>query len=110
MFAKQPLVCEQNFNGRAPRRTNRQRLQSRCVNRRDTLAHAEQSDDYTKIPGQCAFPAPRINAATERGADQFLKTFHPLDAGIIRRRSERIHMCGERYRETLAGESLRIPD
>ena len=57
----------------------------------DSRAGGETFHDFAEIAGQGAWPAEGIDAVRERRGEEFTKTRHPLDAGVVGRQGKRNH-------------------
>ena len=92
MILKQAVVFEELVDGGPACAAQREAQQKCLVESGNAFTDAELLHDFAEISGQRSFPTKGVNAVGERCGDEFLETFHPLDAGIIRRQGERSHM------------------
>ena len=97
VILKQAIVFEELVDGGSARSAHREAQQQRFVKGGNPFSGAELFHDFAKISRQRALPTESIDAVSKRGGDQFLKTVHALNAGIIRRQGERSHTHGCRW-------------
>lgn len=85
---EQPLIFKKDFDGDPTGGAHREALESGIVEGDDPLARTEVFHHFAEIADQRARPAEGIDAAGERGGDQFMEASHRLDAGIAERQVE----------------------
>jgi hypothetical protein len=91
VLLKQAIVFEELIDGESACLAHRQTQQKRFLESDDSFTGAKLVHNLREISRQRALPTEGIDAVGKRGRDQFLKTAHTLNAGIIRRQGEGSH-------------------
>jgi hypothetical protein len=83
-IAEQAHIRNHDIDRNAPLWSDRQALQEVFIQRKNTLSWANLLDNFGKISRQNTRPTKGIHRGVERACLEFLKTKHPLDAGVFR--------------------------